>query len=531
MHIRVNLKNLTIFCILCAFSFIGYVILSSGERFPDVGVELRDVISYAVLAVEIGGRAITRVHEERSLGIVKKGKTAEGRDEFLTKADLASNSLILDTFKRFPGIYVVTEEKDSHLRDEDLQNYRADNYEVWLGVKETIDKLPSKKVKLSKLTVWVDPLDATQEFSEGLLEYVTVMVCIALDGRPIFGAVYRPFLSETLFGLVGYGVINGNGKRWNSTVLQNVPKKILISRSHAGTVEELVNKTFGDEFTVEAAGGSGYKTLRLINGTAQIYLHRTAISKWDTCAGDALITAIGGAMIDLNGNPIDYRSASNTRIDGGLFVALKNPFTLLKSCLLLTSDQIGETRTMRELEVKLNKVALEKLRIASEYIRLSYELEKMLDNYRFNLSKTKSIIGISNASAAVIDYREMDPTVRIDVDDKGNFSVADSSLTTQSKSSEVTTRKRAGSKDNSEIKGEQEEKPNRMPVFRPFGVLEPSSAKAARNDIARCIRLICHIASVKSELLRVMEQYKALKTELNYVCLPTEMKGSCQVSG
>lgn len=44
MQIHLNLRNLTIVGIISAFTFIGYVILTSGERFPDVVVELRDVI-------------------------------------------------------------------------------------------------------------------------------------------------------------------------------------------------------------------------------------------------------------------------------------------------------------------------------------------------------------------------------------------------------------------------------------------------------------------------------------------------------
>uniref|UniRef100_F1LAR7 inositol-phosphate phosphatase n=1 Tax=Ascaris suum TaxID=6253 RepID=F1LAR7_ASCSU len=330
MQIHLNLRNLTIAIVICTFTFIGYVILTSGERFPDVLIELRDVISYAVLAVEVGGRAIARVNEERSLGIIRRGKTAEGKDEFVTKADLVSNFLILDAFRRFPGIQVITEEKNSEVKDSDVQRYRADSYELWLSVREIIDKLPSRKLKLSKLAIWVDPLDATQEFTEGLLEYVTVMICIAFEGRPIFGVIYRPFFNETVFGLDGYGVINANGTKWEPTVLQNAPKKILISRSHAGSVEGLINKTFGEEYSIEGAGGSGYKTLRLINGTAQFYLHRTAIKKWDTCAADAIITAVGGAMIDLHGYQIDYSATAPVRIDEGLLVAPKNPFTLFQ---------------------------------------------------------------------------------------------------------------------------------------------------------------------------------------------------------
>lgn len=47
------------------------------------------------------------------------------------------------------------------------------------------------------------------------------------------------------------------------------PDILLNFRSHAGSVEGLINKTFGEEYSIEGAGGSGYKTLRLINGTAR----------------------------------------------------------------------------------------------------------------------------------------------------------------------------------------------------------------------------------------------------------------------
>ncbi|VDK48858.1 unnamed protein product [Anisakis simplex] len=512
MQIRPNIKNLTVFCIFCIFSFIGYVILSSDQHFPDVAIELRDVLSYAILAVEIGGRAIVKINEENALGVLSKGKTAEGKDELLTKADLVSNYLILDTFRRFPGIQVVSEETDSQLTDADVEKYRVDNYEVWLAVREVIDKLPSKKVKLSKLSIWVDPLDATQEFSEGLLDYVTVMVCIAFDGKPIFGAIYRPFSNETVFGLDKYGVIKGDGKKWEPTILNDVPKKILISRSHAGAVEDLINNTFGDEYTVEPVGGSGYKTLRIINGTAQIYLHRTAIKKWDICAGNALVNAINGSMIDLNGDSIDYRHTSDHKIE----------------------------------QVQLNELAIAKLRITSEFIALNYELEKALDTFRFNLSRTKSIVGISNVSASIIDYREMEPTVRVDVNSDGNFTLASNVASeNDTKPIESFMRKRGGAdkstSDSKNDNGSEHANENGKSSglrstsskhfqFRPFGVLEPTSAKMARSDMKRSIDLICQIASVKNRLLSIAKQYNALRNDLSETQLSDKLQKTCEIN-
>ncbi|CCG58536.1 Protein CBG24048 [Caenorhabditis briggsae] len=94
------------------------------------------------------------------------------------------------------------------------------------------------------------------------------MACIVVDAEPIFGAIYRPFFNETIFGLQGFGVVTSDGKKISPVDEGKTDKKVVVSRSHAGKVKEIVEKVYGDKMTIEAAGGSGYKTLRLVNGTA-----------------------------------------------------------------------------------------------------------------------------------------------------------------------------------------------------------------------------------------------------------------------
>ena len=71
--------------------------------------------------------------------------------------------------------------------------------------------MPERRLQLSDVQVYVDPLDATQEYtgfeifwkalnfwnSENLTQYVTVMTCVTHGDEPIFGAIYRPFFDET----------------------------------------------------------------------------------------------------------------------------------------------------------------------------------------------------------------------------------------------------------------------------------------------------------------------------------------------
>ena len=54
------------------------------------------------------------------------------------------------------------------------------------------------------------------------------------------------------------------------------------------------------------AAGAGYKALQVVEGRADLYLHTTAIKKWDICAGDAILKATGGQMTTREGKEIDY---------------------------------------------------------------------------------------------------------------------------------------------------------------------------------------------------------------------------------
>lgn len=53
---------------------------------------------------------------------------------------------------------------------------------------------------------------------------------------------------------------------------------------------------------------------------ADMYIHVTYIKKWDICAGNAILKALGGHMTTLKGEEIDYSgSEKNT---GGLLASI-----------------------------------------------------------------------------------------------------------------------------------------------------------------------------------------------------------------
>jgi 3'(2'), 5'-bisphosphate nucleotidase len=54
-------------------------------------------------------------------------------------------------------------------------------------------------------------------------------------------------------------------------------------------------------------GGSGHKVLLLIEGEAHAYVFPSpGCKKWDTCAPEAILHALGGKMTDIKGNFYEY---------------------------------------------------------------------------------------------------------------------------------------------------------------------------------------------------------------------------------
>lgn len=55
-----------------------------------------------------------------------------------------------------------------------------------------------------------------------------------------------------------------------------------------------------------------------------MYLHTTKIKKWDICAGNAILKAIGGAMTTLTDKPINYSSGNGEVNDDGVLASVVN---------------------------------------------------------------------------------------------------------------------------------------------------------------------------------------------------------------
>ena len=327
--VRINPTGVALLCgviiLLVYFNGGGGLSSRSTPRGSDQTVNLKELLSVAISVAEAGGREVVAVRNEADIGETSKGKTREGANDPKTDGDMRSHvQMYYGLKKAFPSIQIISEEHDDVEMDlSKVQNPSFSNPEVNQRLNDISIEVPADDV-----AVWIDPLDATQEYTEKLLQYVTTMVCVAVKGVPTIGIIHKPFEDggQTAWGWAGQNVVSKSVEEdvaKNKNTDPDLSKaRIIVSRSHTGDVKVVAEKTFGSGITVTPAGGAGYKSLEVIKGTQDAYIHNTLIKKWDICAGAAILSALDGKMTTLNGDVIEYDRADQEKNEGGLLATM-----------------------------------------------------------------------------------------------------------------------------------------------------------------------------------------------------------------
>ena len=198
----------------------------------------------------------------------------------LTAADLASHRCIVAGLQALtPDIPVLSEES----KDLDIAARRE-----WK-------------------TFWlVDPLDGTREFIKRNGEF-TVNIALVEDGVATFGVIQQPTTGALWHGAPGDGAYRREG---DSDVAIHVrkpalaPLRIAASRSHRDERTQAVLDALPGSETV--ACGSSLKFCKIAEGGIDLYPRFGPTSEWDTAAGQAILEAAGGAVLDPQGRPFHY---------------------------------------------------------------------------------------------------------------------------------------------------------------------------------------------------------------------------------
>lgn len=280
------------------------------------------LVASAYSVAEKAGAIVRKVLHSGDLGIVEK----TGANDLQTLADrLAQKSICASLSRRFPKITIIGEED---LPSEEVQEDLIENGQAEEILQKSCPE-EYRALKEEELVVWVDPLDGTKEYTEGLLDNVTVLIGIAYGGRAIAGVINQPFynyqlgagaaLGRTMWGVLGLGAFGFK--------LQEAPadKRIVTTtRSHSNkTVTDCVNAMEPHE--VIRVGGAGNKIIQLIEGKASAYVFASpGCKKWDTCAPEAILHAVGGKLTDMFGNSYGYNADVKHMNSAGVLATLRN---------------------------------------------------------------------------------------------------------------------------------------------------------------------------------------------------------------
>lgn len=160
----------------------------------------------------------------------------------------------------------------------------------------------------------VDPLDGTKEFVKRNGEF-TVNIALIHKAKAILGVIYVPVKDELYFGAEGIGSykIEGFSKLNNNSSIQDwfgqgqkLPLKhdrlytVVGSRSHMSTeTEEFIQNKKNEVGEIDIISvGSSLKLCMVAEGKADVYPRFAPTMEWDTAAGQAIVEAMGGSVIN-----------------------------------------------------------------------------------------------------------------------------------------------------------------------------------------------------------------------------------------
>jgi 3'(2'), 5'-bisphosphate nucleotidase len=217
----------------------------------------------------------------------------------VTRADHDAEAIILSALERFaPEVPVVSEEASC-----------------------------GEQVHLGARFFLVDPLDGTKEFIQRRSDF-TVNIALIENDRPRFGLVYAPARS-----LLAVTIAEGKAVEAELApdkagadlatlacrplhVRSPAPEGLVAVVSHSHLDAETEAFLAKLKIARRSSAGSSLKFLLLAKGEADVYPRFGPTMEWDIAAGQAVLEAAGGAVVDADGKPFRY---------GKVETGLRNP--------------------------------------------------------------------------------------------------------------------------------------------------------------------------------------------------------------
>lgn len=225
------------------------------------------------------------------------------------------------------------------------------------------DSNDSDKSNYQHLTVFIDPIDGTREFSTGKGEQCSVCIGFANEhGRAVGGVVYRPLSQPKPTWVAGaesegYALYDFGDEKSSSA----------NDKSDTSTGEICTNKMRGGVLTTNGSispfveslieelhmeriksGGAGNKMMMLLENSisgndgdndSMVYIQDRGLSRWDTCAAEACLEAFGGNLMKLTHlleTKDDTEPARNKQGESYTYLASQTNLDFIPGCASLT---------------------------------------------------------------------------------------------------------------------------------------------------------------------------------------------------
>ena len=331
-------------------------------------VSLLNLLSASRDLANRSGILIRHVFESGNLRIIDKSaqihKELQGQQALKAKdpqtiADITVQQLIkLSLLNTFPGISVIGEEDEEN--DTNLINpikpslnlpdlyYKNEVFASYLT--GMYSKTINQALDAKDVCVWIDPIDGTKEYTEGIKDAVTCLIGIAYKGNPIAGIINRPFSNQTIFGCVDIPVLffekraysksdNEQKEEYDEDELdfdniesvekitsismlssddfdkRDVDRRIVCcSRSHlSDSITEYIKQCKPIEIIQQ--GGAGGKVLMILEGRADAWVHVAKGTKVCVCVLMNAQFVVACVEIHRNGILVLLKLACNVLAD------------------------------------------------------------------------------------------------------------------------------------------------------------------------------------------------------------------------
>lgn len=169
----------------------------------------------------------------------------------------------------------------------------------------------------------VDPLDGTRDFIAGSDDF-TVNIALVEDGRPVCGAMLAPalsrcFISHSASGrAVEINPVSAERRRLEPRRPPLGGLTVAVSRRHDAAVSAFAEKLPPHRLLPR---GSALKFALVAAGEAHIYPRLAPTCAWDTAAGQAVLEAAGGVVLDFSGRPLRYDNSLKSFVNPSFLAA------------------------------------------------------------------------------------------------------------------------------------------------------------------------------------------------------------------